>query len=130
MTDDSASTLTGQSPPTSESSGWALELRGLRRLFGDKVAVNDLDLQVPHGSFFGMVGPNGAGKTTALSMAVGLLRPSAGAAFVHGVDVWSDQSRPNADSACYRMAWRCPNASPVESCSPIGGGSANCPGMS
>jgi ABC-2 type transport system ATP-binding protein len=69
---------------------WALELRGLRRVFGDKVAVNDLDLQVPHGSFFGMVGPNGAGKTTALSMAVGLLRPSAGRAFVHGVDVWAD----------------------------------------
>jgi ABC-2 type transport system ATP-binding protein len=90
MTDNSASTLTGQTPPNSESSGWALELRGLRRLFGDKVAVNDLDLRVPHGSFFGMVGPNGAGKTTALSMAVGLLRPSAGSAFVHGVDVWAD----------------------------------------
>ncbi|GGH39916.1 ABC transporter ATP-binding protein [Microbacterium album] len=68
----------------------ALELRGLRRVFGDKVAVDDIDLTVPVGSFFGMVGPNGAGKTTALSMAVGLLRPSAGQAFVQGIDVWSD----------------------------------------
>ncbi|GAB3617359.1 ABC transporter ATP-binding protein [Okibacterium endophyticum] len=75
---------------TTSSTGWALELRGLRRVFGDKVAVDGIDLTVPHGSFFGVVGPNGAGKTTALSMAVGLLRPSAGRAFVQGVDVWSD----------------------------------------
>lgn len=75
---------------TMAATEWALELRGLRRVFGEKVAVNDLDLQVPHGSFYGVVGPNGAGKTTALSMAVGLLRPSAGQAFVQGVDVWAD----------------------------------------
>ncbi|MGK3953199.1 ABC transporter ATP-binding protein [Microbacterium sp. I2] len=68
----------------------ALEMRALRREFGDKVAVDDIDLTVPVGSFFGVVGPNGAGKTTALSMAVGLLRPSSGKAFVQGLDVWSD----------------------------------------
>ncbi|WP_127820107.1 ABC transporter ATP-binding protein [Microbacterium sp. CPCC 204701] len=68
----------------------ALEMRALRREFGDKTAVDDIDLQVPMGSFFGLVGPNGAGKTTALSMAVGLLRPSSGHAFVQGVDVWAD----------------------------------------
>ena len=68
----------------------ALELRALRRDFGDKTAVDDIDLEVPMGSFFGLVGPNGAGKTTALSMAVGLLRPSSGHAFVQGVDVWAD----------------------------------------
>lgn len=68
----------------------ALEMRALRREFGDKTAVDDIDLQVPMGSFFGLVGPNGAGKTTALSMAVGLLRPSSGHAFVQGIDVWGD----------------------------------------
>lgn len=68
----------------------ALEMRALRRDFGDKTAVDDVDLRVPMGSFFGLVGPNGAGKTTALSMAVGLLRPSSGQAFVQGVDVWAD----------------------------------------
>jgi len=71
-------------------SQYALELVGLRREFGDKVAVDDVTIHVPRGSFYGMVGPNGAGKTTALSMAVGLLRPSAGRAVVEGVDVWAD----------------------------------------
>jgi ABC-2 type transport system ATP-binding protein len=66
----------------------ALELRGLRKSFGDKVAVDGIDLEVRRGSFFGLVGPNGAGKTTALSMAVGLLRPDAGTSSVLGYDVW------------------------------------------
>ncbi len=66
----------------------ALELRGLTRRFGGTTAVDALSLTVPHGSFYGMVGPNGAGKTTTLSMATGLLRPDAGVALVHGVDVW------------------------------------------
>jgi ABC-2 type transport system ATP-binding protein len=67
----------------------ALDLRGLRKDFGDKVAVDGIDLSIPRGSFFGLVGPNGAGKTTALSMAVGLLRPDSGTAGVLGYDVWS-----------------------------------------
>ncbi|HKT56653.1 MAG TPA: ABC transporter ATP-binding protein [Microbacterium sp.] len=66
----------------------ALRLTGLVKRFGDKVAVAGLHLEVPRGSFFGLVGPNGAGKTTTLSMATGLLRPDAGTAQVHGVDVW------------------------------------------
>lgn len=68
----------------------ALQMNGLRKEFGEKVAVDDVDLAVPPGAFYGLVGPNGAGKTTALSMAVGLLRPSAGTASVLGVDVWKD----------------------------------------
>ena len=68
----------------------ALELRGLAKSFGAKQAVAGLDLTVPVGSFYGLVGPNGAGKTTTLSMATGLLRPDAGTASVHGVDVWAD----------------------------------------
>lgn len=67
----------------------ALQLDGLVKSFGDKVAVAGLDLVVPAGSFFGLVGPNGAGKTTTLSMATGLLRPDAGRAWVHGVEVWA-----------------------------------------
>ena len=66
----------------------ALELRSLTRRFGGTTAVDALSLTVPHGSFYGMVGPNGAGKTTTLSMATGLLRPDAGVALVHGIDVW------------------------------------------
>ncbi len=66
----------------------ALALRGLRKTFGRTVAVDRLDLDVPKGSFYGLVGPNGAGKTTTLSMATGLLRPDVGTAFVDGYDVW------------------------------------------
>jgi ABC-2 type transport system ATP-binding protein len=62
-------------------------------VFGDKRAVDHVDLEVPGGSFFGLVGPNGAGKTTSLSMAVGLLRPDAGRAEIFGVDVWADPAR-------------------------------------
>jgi len=68
----------------------ALELRGLWRRFGDKVAVAGIDLVVPAGSFYGLVGPNGAGKTTTLSMATGLLVPDAGTVLVQGHDLWAD----------------------------------------
>jgi ABC-2 type transport system ATP-binding protein len=72
------------------ATGPALQLRGLLKRFGEKVAVDHLHLDVPTGSFYGLVGPNGAGKTTTLSMATGLLRPDAGMAVLHGVDVWRD----------------------------------------
>lgn len=74
--------------PTPGEDTAALELVGLHKRFGQKVAVADLSLRVPTGSFYGLVGPNGAGKTTTLSMATGLLAPDAGRAIVHGVDVW------------------------------------------
>jgi ABC-2 type transport system ATP-binding protein len=70
-----------------------LSIEGLRRRFGSTVAVDDVDLEVPAGSFYGIVGPNGAGKTTTLSMVTGLLRPDAGRITVHGVDVWADPVR-------------------------------------
>jgi len=61
-----------------------IETRGLRRQFGDKVAVADLSLTVAAGEVFGFLGPNGAGKTTSLKMLLGLVRPSAGEARVLG----------------------------------------------
>jgi len=74
----------------------ALELVGLSKRFGETVAVDNLDLVVPRGSFFGLVGPNGAGKTTSLWMAIGLLRPDHGTARVFGLDVWADPERARA----------------------------------
>lgn len=71
----------------------AMGLYGLTKRFGTTLAVDDVRLEVPRGSFFGLVGPNGAGKTTSLSMAVGLLRPDAGEARVFGVDVWREPER-------------------------------------
>ncbi|GAA3682826.1 ABC transporter ATP-binding protein [Arthrobacter ginkgonis] len=77
-------------PPTTPPAAPAIAIRGLGKRFADKVAVNGISLDVPAGSFYGLVGPNGAGKTTALSMATGLLRPDAGQVWVHGTDVWAD----------------------------------------
>ncbi|CAD6011501.1 ABC transporter ATP-binding protein [Agreia sp. COWG] len=73
-----------------DADGPALEIRGLYKRFGEKIAVNNLDLTVPSGSFYGLVGPNGAGKTTTLSMATGLMRPDAGEIRIHNVNVWKD----------------------------------------
>ena len=74
----------------------ALALRGLWKRFGEKIAVSGIDLDVPVGSFFGLVGPNGAGKTTTLSMSTGLLRPDYGQVWVHGHDLWADPTRVKA----------------------------------
>lgn len=68
----------------------ALTLRALRKAYGDTVAVDSLDLDVPAGTLFGVVGPNGAGKTTTLRMATGLLRPDAGEVRVQDVDLWAE----------------------------------------
>lgn len=67
----------------------ALRTWGLFKRFGPKVAVEQFELTIPAGSYYGIVGPNGAGKTTTLSMATGLLAPDAGTAFVNGIDVWA-----------------------------------------
>jgi ABC-2 type transport system ATP-binding protein len=56
----------------------ALETSGLRRVFGDLVAVDGIDLVVPRGSLYGFLGPNGAGKSTTIKCLTGLLRPSGG----------------------------------------------------
>jgi len=76
--------------------GQALALRGLTKSFAGRLAVDHIDLDVPIGSFFGLVGPNGAGKTTTLSMVTGLLRPDAGRVIVAGVDVWTDPAAAKA----------------------------------
>src|SRR5262249_27639600 len=64
-----------------------IEARGLRREFGDLVAVDALSLRVPDGAILALLGPNGAGKTTTVRMLAGLLAPSAGEATVAGCDV-------------------------------------------
>jgi ABC-2 type transport system ATP-binding protein len=68
----------------------AIETRALRRVFGDKVAVHDLDLTVETGTFFGFLGPNGAGKSTTIKMLTGLLSPTSGSARILGRDVVAD----------------------------------------
>jgi ABC-2 type transport system ATP-binding protein len=65
----------------------AIDARGLVKRFGDKVALDGVDLQVPRGAIYGLLGPNGAGKTTTVRILTTLLRPDGGEAFVDGVDV-------------------------------------------
>jgi ABC-2 type transport system ATP-binding protein len=68
----------------------AVETRGLRRTFGDLVAVDGIDIAVPAGSFYGFLGPNGAGKSTTIRCLTGLLRPSAGSMRILGIDPLTD----------------------------------------
>jgi ABC-2 type transport system ATP-binding protein len=65
----------------------AVETSALVRRFGDFVAVDNLNLSVPRGSFFGFLGPNGAGKSTTIKMLTGLLAPTSGGMRVLGRDL-------------------------------------------
>jgi len=67
----------------------AVETFPLVKQFGDFVAVDNIDLQVNRGSFFGFLGPNGAGKSTTIKMLTGLLAPTSGKLRVLGFDISS-----------------------------------------
>jgi ABC-2 type transport system ATP-binding protein len=64
----------------------AIATEKLTRRFGKLTAVNQIDLQVTAGQFFGFLGPNGAGKSTTIKMLTGLLAPSSGRAQLLGID--------------------------------------------
>lgn len=74
----------------------AIRLRGLTKLFADRVAVDSMSLEVGAGELFGFLGPNGAGKTTTIRLLTGLLRPTAGTAELCGHDVVADPLRARA----------------------------------
>ncbi|WP_296602307.1 ATP-binding cassette domain-containing protein, partial [Nocardioides sp.] len=64
-----------------------LRLRSVTKSFGGFTAVNDLDLDVPKGSFFALLGPSGCGKTTTLRMVAGLETPTSGTIRLAGQDI-------------------------------------------
>jgi oleandomycin transport system ATP-binding protein len=66
---------------------YAIHAEGLVKHFGDTIALDGVDLEVPTGTVLGVLGPNGAGKTTAVRILATLLRPDAGHATVGGIDV-------------------------------------------
>ena len=74
-------------PPVSETSEYSVIAEGLRKRYGDKTAVDGLDLRVRRGTVCGLLGPNGAGKTTSVRMLSTLVRPDGGRAEVGGHDV-------------------------------------------
>jgi ABC-type cobalamin/Fe3+-siderophores transport system ATPase subunit len=74
-----------------------LELRGLKRRYGDVVALDDVSFTVREGQMFGFIGPNGAGKTTAMRIILGVLEADAGEV------LW--QGRPMDDEARRRVGY-------------------------
>ncbi|MBN1268658.1 MAG: ABC transporter ATP-binding protein [Kiritimatiellae bacterium] len=67
-----------------------IDIEHLSKNFGPVAAVKDLSLHVPWGELFCFLGPNGAGKTTTIKILCGLLKPSAGAIRVGGIDIHED----------------------------------------
>ena len=63
-----------------------IETKGLTKTYGEKTAVDHLDLSIFRGEVFGLLGPNGAGKTTTTLMLTGLTEPTEGTAFIDGLD--------------------------------------------
>lgn len=72
---------------------YAIETHGLRKSFGDFVAVDGINLKVPRGSFYGFLGPNGAGKSTTIKCLTGLLRPTGGTFVLMDLDPTTDPIR-------------------------------------
>jgi ABC-2 type transport system ATP-binding protein len=68
----------------------AVELRGVTKRFGEKLAVDDISLSLAPGSFLGLLGRNGAGKSTTLKMVTGLIPPTSGEIRLLGIDLAKD----------------------------------------
>ena len=67
-----------------------LDVRGLRKAYGDLVAVHDISFSLKAGEVLGLLGPNGAGKTTTVSMVAGLVVPDAGQVLIDGAPLAGD----------------------------------------
>ncbi|MBI1326281.1 MAG: ATP-binding cassette domain-containing protein [Alphaproteobacteria bacterium] len=81
----------------------AIEIKGLRKTYApskkypEKIALKDVDLDIPKGSLFALLGPNGAGKSTLINIMAGLVNKTAGEVNLWGVDL--DQDARNAKNA-------------------------------
>ena len=73
------------SPALSAAAGPAVEVAGLRKTYGEVVAVAELSFQLPRGATVALLGANGAGKTTTIAMLLGLLAPTAGTIRIFGL---------------------------------------------
>ncbi|MEH3148446.1 MAG: ATP-binding cassette domain-containing protein [Methylobacterium frigidaeris] len=76
-----------------------LEIRGATKRFGDRVALDGLDLTLRAGEVFALLGPNGAGKTTTVNLILGFLRADAGQVLVCGRDAGADPVGARAEVA-------------------------------
>src|SRR6266446_1733526 len=107
-------TAPGVANTSSPSGEVVLRTRNLSKHYGNRLAVNNLNLEVRRGEIFGFLGPNGAGKTTAIRMALGLIFPTSGAVEVLGEPVFAE-GRPGPGRVLRRVGavveepafWRC-----------------------
>jgi len=81
---------------------WIIRLDGLRKSYGELVAVKDLSIDIRRGEIFGFLGPNGAGKTTTISMICGLLKKDAGEINIDGFSLAENYGK------CKKMMGLCP----------------------
>lgn len=68
----------------------ALEIKNLTKKYGQKLAVDNISLTIPKGSFFGLLGPNGAGKSSIIHCITGIAQPTSGEILIDGTDVVKD----------------------------------------
>ena len=76
-----------------EENSRVLSVAGLRKAYGETVAVDGVSFEVKRNEIVGLLGPNGAGKTTTINMILGVLEPTAGTIHIEGVDLAADRSR-------------------------------------
>lgn len=81
------SALAESVPNVPNDSKYVVEAKGLVKKFGNFTAANDITFSIGRGEIFGLLGPNGAGKSTTFKMMCGLLKPTAGQAYVCGLNL-------------------------------------------
>ena len=70
-----------------------IEINGLTKTYGKSRGINDLNLDIAEGDFFGFIGPNGAGKSTTIRTLLGLITPTGGSAKIFGYDIVKDKKK-------------------------------------
>ncbi|MFZ5966614.1 MAG: ABC transporter ATP-binding protein [Bacillota bacterium] len=72
---------------------YAIQIKNIRKQFGDFTAVEDISFDIPSGKIFGFLGPNGSGKSTTIRMLCGVLTPTSGSGTVLGYDIVKDAEK-------------------------------------
>jgi len=70
-----------------------ITFENLTKMYRGIKAVDNLNLKIPRGTIFGFIGPNGAGKTTTIKMMAGVLQPTKGKIYIHGLDISKEPSK-------------------------------------
>ena len=96
-----------------------IQLESLVKQFGDVVAVDGIDVDMPPGEFFTMVGPSGCGKTTTLRMIAGFERPTSGGS-CSTTSTWARRRRTSGTSTPSSRATRCSRTCRSPTTSPSG----------